>query len=199
MTKPFSPNNPAHTTFLDEFTRHTADALHHQNQAVSESLNRRQIPSSQVRPLEEAYHVSLKLGDNLSLNPIKKQILQQLDAVVYFLRDFHIGILGQRTSLFHLYEVEIQVESNLRYQLTFESGKLLIQIPYWQMAVLDRYLPYQKLKYRWHRGNHLPRFSPIRKIWWLGTCGLIIYQSSLTKLINTAFLTGTLFLRNSLS
>ncbi|MEQ8385028.1 MAG: hypothetical protein RH949_21955 [Coleofasciculus sp. A1-SPW-01] len=167
MTKPFSPNNPAHTTFLDQFTSHTADALHHQNQAVSESLNRRQIPSSQIRPLEEAYHVSLKLGDNLPLNPIKKQILQQLDAVVYFLRDFHIGILGQRTSIFHLYDVEIQVESHLRYQVTFESGKLLIQIPYWQMAVLDRYLPYQKLKYYWRRGKHLPRFSPIRKIWWL--------------------------------
>ncbi|MEQ8536199.1 MAG: hypothetical protein RIB93_01835 [Coleofasciculus sp. D1-CHI-01] len=167
MTKPFSPNNPAHTTFLDQFTSHTADALHHQNQAVSESLNRRQIPSSQVRSLEEAYHVSLKLGDNLPLNPIKKQILQQLDAVVYFLRDFHIGVLGQRTSIFNLYDVEIQVESNLRYQVTFESGKLLIQIPYWQMAVLDRYLPYQTLKYYWRSGKHLPRFSPIRKVWWL--------------------------------
>lgn len=33
----------------------------------------------------------------------------------------------------------------------------------------------------------------------LGSCGLIIYQSSLAELMNTAFLTGTLFLRSSLS
>jgi hypothetical protein len=167
MAKTLPPNNPAYTAFLEEFTSYTTEALRHQNPAVSDSLNRRQIPPSQVRPLERSYQISLKLGDDLPLNPIKKQILQQIDAVVYFLRDFHIGVLGQRTSLFHLYEVEIQVESHLRYQLTFESGKLLIQIPYWQMAVLDRYLPYQKLKYRWHHGNHLPRFSHIRKIWWL--------------------------------
>jgi len=167
MTKPFSKNDPAHTTFLDQFTGHTADALHHQNQAVSESLHRRQIPSTPVRSLEETYHISLKLGDNLPLDPIKEQIFQQLDAVVYFLRDFHIGVLGQRTSIFHLYDVEIQVESNLRYQVTFESGKLLIQIPYWQMAVLDRYLPYQTLKHYWRHGRHLPRSSPIRNVWWL--------------------------------
>jgi len=167
MVKALPPKNTAYTAFLEEFTSYTTEALRHQNLAVSDSLNRRQIPPSQVRPLERSYQISLKLGDDLPLNPIKKQILQQIDAVVYFLRDFHIGVLGQRTSLFHLYDVEIQVESHLRYQLTFESGKLLIQIPYWQMAVLDRYLPYQKLKYRWHRGNHLPKSSPIRKTWWL--------------------------------
>ena len=167
MTTTLEPNNQNNTTFLDYFQAYATEALQNQNQTVSDSLNRRQIPKSQVRPLDQAYQVSLKLGKDLPLQPIKKQILQQIDAVVYFLRDFHIGVLGQRTSIFHLYEVEIQVESNLRYSLSFESGKLLIQIPYWQMAVWDRYLPYQKLKYRWHRGKHLPKISPIRKVWWL--------------------------------
>lgn len=167
MAKNIYPRNQAYRAFLEQFTSYATAALSNHHQSVRESLNQRQIPSHQICPLPQAYQISLKLGKNLPLNPIKKRILQQVDAIVYFLRDFHIAVLGQRTSVMPLYEVEIQVESNLRYHLNFEAGKLLIQIPYWQIALLDRYLPANHLKSSWHSGKHLPKFSPLRQIWWL--------------------------------
>ncbi|MBE9126070.1 MULTISPECIES: hypothetical protein [unclassified Coleofasciculus] len=154
-------------SFLTYFAQYAQDFLRTQNQEIKESLMRRQIPLSKIPPLEQACKISLKLGEKLALNPIKKKLINQIEAAAYFLRDFQIGILGQRTSVFHLYEIEIQVDNNLHYALTFESGKLFIQIPYWQMLFLDRYIPYQKLKALWNRGAHLPKLSPARRVWWL--------------------------------
>ncbi|HBB33782.1 MAG TPA: hypothetical protein DDZ80_01160 [Cyanobacteria bacterium UBA8803] len=153
--------------FLDFFHEYATELLRKLDQDISESLRHRQIPASQITPLEESYKISLKVGKDLDFNSIKKQLIHQLEAAAYFIRDFHIGVLGRRTSLFDLYDVEIQIEENIRYALSFESGKLLIQIPYWQIASLKRYLPYQKLKYRWHRGQQFHRLSPTRRIWWL--------------------------------
>lgn len=166
MTRIFDPSQ-IHQELANFFQNYATDALNQQQLQVSEALRRRHIPASKIRQLQDTYQISLKLGSNISLNSIKKQLLHQIEAVAYFLRDFQIAVLGQRTSLFHLYEIEIQVENNIASALKFEVGKLLIQLPYWQIAVLGRTFGYQELKTRWYRGDHLPPQSPVREVWWL--------------------------------
>ncbi len=156
-----------HEDFLYFFQQYATEALKTQDLNVNESLRRRQLPVTKIRRLEDAYTISFKLGNNIRLNQIKKQVLQQIDAAAYFIRDFQIGVLGQQTSIFHLYEIEIQIERNIRYALAFESGKLLIQIPYWQVNFLGRHISYQQMKDCWNRGQHLPKVSPTRRVWWL--------------------------------
>ena len=161
--------NPTKTDkdIQDFFHQYAAESLKNLDQEVSEALKRRQIPRSKIRPLKKIYKISLKLGDNMLLNLIQKPILQQIDAAAYFIRDFQIGVLGQETNIFQLYEVEIQIDQNVKNYFIFESGKLLIQIPYWQMLFLSRYIPYQEIKTRWQRGEHLSKVSPVRRVWWL--------------------------------
>jgi hypothetical protein len=149
------------------FQQYAADCLKKQNREVSESLRRRQIPPQKIGRVEESSKISLILGDDISLKPIKKSVLKQIDAAASFIRDFQIGVLGQRTSIFHLYEIEIQIERNIKYLFSFESGKLLIQLPYWQVSFLNRNLSSQEMKIHWHRGEHLPKGSPARRVWWL--------------------------------
>jgi hypothetical protein len=55
-------------------------------------------------------------------------LFKQIEAAAYFIRDFQISILGQHTSIFHLYEIEIQIAHDLRYAFKFDSGKLFIQL-----------------------------------------------------------------------
>lgn len=161
------PRSRNYEDFLNFFQDYAIQALRNRDEEVSDALRRRQIPPSKIRPLDETYTIVLKLGSNLRLNPIKKQVLKQIEAAAYLIRDFQIGILGQRTGVFHLYEVEIQIERHIPYALTFESGKLLVQIPYWQASFLERYLPYQQLKTLWHRGEQFAKRSPVRRAWWL--------------------------------
>lgn len=158
-----------HKDFLDAFQQYAANSLRNQQQEVNEALSRRQIPPSKVPQIEDAYSILLKLGDTdtIPFTSIQKPILQQIDAATCFIRDFHINVLGQRTSLFHLYEIEIQIDEKINYSFSFESGKLLIQIPAWQVSTLNRHLSYQEMKSRWQRGEHLPKRSPLRQIWWL--------------------------------
>lgn len=152
---------------LEFLHQYAAESLSQHNSEVKEALKRRQISTNQILPLEETYKINLKLGDNLSLQQIETTLLKQIDAAAYFIRDFQIGILGQRTSIFQIYELEIQIEDNLKYGFSFECGKLLIQIPSGQITFFSRYLNEREMKNRWHRGLHLPNFSPARQVWWL--------------------------------
>jgi len=156
-----------HEDFLATIREYAATALTNQDQELSASLQRRQIPPTKIKPLAVAYQISFKLSENIALNSIKNQLLQQIDTAAYFLRDFHLGILGQRQGLFQIYEIEIVIEPKIKYSLKFEAGRLSIQLPYCQLKYLNRYFKYQELKNRWHRGEHLAKFSPIRKVWWL--------------------------------
>ncbi|MGB7440350.1 MAG: hypothetical protein WA919_04725 [Coleofasciculaceae cyanobacterium] len=153
--------------FQGFFQEYATDFLRSQDQEVCESLRRRHIPAGKIQKLEDAYNISLKLGKNVSFKKVRKKVLQQIEAAGYFIRDFHIGILGQHNSIFQLYEIEIAIDRNVRHALSFESGKLFIQIPFWQINFFDTYLSYQELKKRWNQGEHLPSFSPVRKVWWL--------------------------------
>ena len=156
-----------HEASLDGFQQYAADCLRNHEQEVREALTRRHIPLIRVQPLEEAYKISLKLGDGISFETIQKTLLQQINAAAYFIRDFQIAVLGQRTSVFHLYEIAIQIERGINYAFRFESGKLLIQLPYWQVSFLNRHLSYQELIADWNRGKHLSKGSPVRQLWWL--------------------------------
>lgn len=152
---------------LDNFQQYATESLQNHEQEVREALTRRHIPLIRVQPLVEAYKISLKLDADISLKSIQKPLLQQIDAAAYFIRDFQIAVLGQRTSVFHLYEVEIQIARDIKYSFRFESGKLLIQLPYWQVSFLNRHLSYQELIAHWNRGKHLSKESPVRQLWWL--------------------------------
>ncbi|NEO97532.1 MAG: hypothetical protein F6K58_02230 [Symploca sp. SIO2E9] len=134
---------------------------------MHESLHRRQIPLSNISRLEDAYKISFEIANNISLNFIENQVLRQIEVAADFIRDFQIGILGQRTGIFQLYEIEIAIDHHLRKTLIFEAGKLSIYIPYCQSRFIGRYLQYQELKKLWNRGKHLAKDSPIRKLWWL--------------------------------
>ena len=168
MMTPTLHQTKTHENSLKFFQQYGADCLRNQEQEVSEALRRRQINYSQSRRLEDSYKISLNPGKNISLKQIKKPLLKQIDAAAYFIRDFQIGVLGQCTSIFQLYEIEIQVNQNIiNYSFAFESGKLLIQIPSVQMIFLSRYINYQELKTLWNRGKHLHKASPARRVWWL--------------------------------
>ncbi len=161
--------NPAQNNadFLHFFQQYATECLLNQDPEVSEALRRRQIPHNRFRRLEETYKISFNLDSSLSLKSIKKQVVKQIEAAAYFIRDFQISVLGQHTSIFHLYEIEIQIAHNLRYAFKFDSGKLFIQLPYWQVNFLDCHVSYQQMKNRWNRGEHLQQTSPVREAWWL--------------------------------
>ncbi len=167
MINPIRESNPSDEYLLKILNEYAADVLRQEDWEVGESLKRRQIPMSQLRPLGESYQISLNLGQNFAVNSIREILQEQIKAVALFIRDFQIGVLGQRMSLFHLYEIELKLNNSLRYDFTFESGKLLIHIPYWQAIVLKRHLTYNEIKYSWERGLHLGKSSPSRNFWWL--------------------------------
>ncbi|MCP2732131.1 hypothetical protein [Limnofasciculus baicalensis] len=167
MINPIRESNPSDEYLLEILNEYAVDVLRQEDWEVGESLKRRQIPMSQLRPLGESYQISLNLGQNFAVNSIREILQEQIKAVALFIRDFQIGVLGQRMSLFHLYEIELKLNNSLRYDLTFESGKLVIHIPYWQAIVLKRYLTYNEIKYYWERGLHLAKSSPSRNFWWL--------------------------------
>lgn len=151
-------------SFFDQYAHRK---LSEQDQRVRESLHRRQITLSKILKLEDAYKISFDIGNNISLNFLESQLLKQIEVAADFIRDFQIGILGQRTGLFQLYEVEIAIDNQLRNTLVFAAGKLSIHIPYCQSRFLGRYLQDQELKKLWNLGKHLAKNSPIRKLWWL--------------------------------
>lgn len=152
---------------LNLFQTYAVECLKKQNEEIVESLRLRQISVNKIRPLEAAYKIGLKLDDDISAKSIQKQLLKQIDAAASFIRDFQIGVLGQTTSIFHLYEIEIQIGSNIQYSFRFESGKLFIQIPYGQVRFFSRTISYQEMKRLWSRGKHLSLLSPARRLWWL--------------------------------
>ncbi|NET05963.1 MAG: hypothetical protein F6K16_14935 [Symploca sp. SIO2B6] len=156
-----------HESLPSFFHQYAHQKLSIQDQEVRESLQRRQIPLGRIPRLEEAYKISFDINRNISLNFIENQVLQQIEVAADFIRDFQIGILGQRQGIFQLYEVEIAIDHYLRNTLIFEAGKLSIYIPYCQSRFLGRYLQDQELKKLWNRGKHLAKDSPVRKIWWL--------------------------------
>ncbi|MEC4894323.1 MAG: hypothetical protein SAL07_03000 [Oscillatoria sp. PMC 1051.18] len=136
------------------------------NAEIDAALTRRQVTSSKIVPLESVYEIYVTGEDEIDLNSIQAILKKQIEAVAKFLRDFHIAINGQRTSIFQLYEVEIQVKQAIKSNLSFSAGKLLVQLPYWQILIFQCYLQNQELKKCWNQGKHLSRKSPIRRIWW---------------------------------
>ncbi|WP_072620463.1 hypothetical protein [Spirulina major] len=159
------------TEILDEFhnfcRESTLNALRTQDIEVREALIRRQIPPQKVPRLESTYTILVKLGAGITLRPIRPLIIRQIEAAAAFLRDFQIGVLGQRTTLFQLYEIEILIEKNGRLTVDYSAGKLIIQIPVWRLRVLKRPFTYQDFRQAWNRGQHLPKQSPLNKAWWL--------------------------------
>ena len=175
-------HNEELVVFLAEYAR---GILKNRDQQVREALARRQVWTDKVLPLDEAYHIYFQPTKNLALKPIKKYLISQIDAAADFLRDFQISVLGQRTSLFPLYEIEFELSDNLRYSYQFESGKFAVKIPYWQVSSLSRYLSAEKLKNIWHQGRHLQPKSPLYKYWWLvNPMGL--FRSSLRSMLMVA-------------
>ena len=168
MTYTLNSNVPSdRETLLSSFQQYATDSLRKKNQDVIESLKRRRIDTARLPNLEDCYKISLKLGSTIPLELIEKQILQQVDAISHFIADFQIGILGQPNTLFQLYEVEIVIDYNISYALSFESGVFSIQFSYWQFKLFNRQLPYQAIKQIWNRGRHINKFSPIYRYWWL--------------------------------
>lgn len=153
--------------FLIFCSEYAQNSLKTQDREVREALVRRQIPPQKVRRLETSYDIIIKLGNNLNIQPIRKIILHQIDAAADFLRDFQIGILGQRTTLFQLYEIEFSFDRNSKFTFDFSAGKLFIKLPYWKAQWFSEYLKYTELRQLWTKGEHLPRLSPIRRVWWL--------------------------------
>ena len=152
---------------LEFFKKYATELLRKQNQEIGEALRRRNIDTGTIQPLEKVYGISFKLSNIISLESIKDQILQQIDAIVYFIRDIHIGVIGQRSALFPLYDVEIIIDKNIKKRFKWESGKLLLYIPYINLRFFKSHFSYQTLKSLWNRGEHLDKFSPIYKFWWL--------------------------------
>jgi hypothetical protein len=149
------------------FQQYGYELLKKQNQEVCEALRRRHINTDNLPALEEAYTVSCRLSSFIPLEPIKEQILQQIDEVVYFIKDFQIGVLGQYNPLFHIYEVEIITGRKIKQLFKFESGKLLIQISYIRLRFLNNRLSCQDIKNLWNQGKHFEKNSPFYKYWWL--------------------------------
>ncbi|NEO27198.1 MAG: hypothetical protein F6K03_09955 [Kamptonema sp. SIO4C4] len=148
--------NYAHTT------------LQGQGREVQMALMRRQIPPQKVRSLESCYDIQVTLDDTLPLKPVQPLLLKQIEATAEFLRDFHIGILGQRTTIFQLYEIEFLVSQNSKkFTFDFSTGKLLIELPYRKLRWRSDYLKYPQLRQQWNEGKHLPKTSPVRRLWWL--------------------------------
>ncbi len=147
--------------------KYAYNALKTKDEKVREALVRRQIPLQKVRPLETSYQIEIKLGGNISFSPLRNLISQQIDAAADFLGDFQIGILGQPTSLFQLYEIEFLIDRHFKLTFDFCVGKLLVQLPYWKIKWLKQFLKSSQLRQRWDRGEHLHRFSSLRRLWWL--------------------------------
>ncbi|MEC4986878.1 MAG: hypothetical protein SAK42_22480, partial [Oscillatoria sp. PMC 1076.18] len=94
------------------------------NSDVIATLNRRQVPTSKIVSLESVYQIEINLEDQVNLILIQAILKKQIEAVAEFLRDFHIAINGQRTSIFQIYEVEIKVKNYFQCNLSFLAGKL---------------------------------------------------------------------------
>lgn len=152
---------------LAYFQQYAFELLKKQNREVSEALSRRHIKTENLPGLEDTYRIYCKLSSFVPLEQIEKKILQQIDEIVYFIKDFQIGVLGQSTALFHLYEVEILIGKNIKQLFHFESGKLLIQIPYLKLRFLNTRLSCQDIKNLWNQGKHFNNTSPSYKYWWL--------------------------------
>lgn len=149
------------------FDGYAAQLINLQQQQVDEALKRRQVAPQESTRLEEIYKISLKLGKDIPLDKIKHKILQQLDAAADFIRDFHIGVLGQKTAYFQLHEIEIYMDYKIKSLFRFSSGKLLIHIPY-SAWWFDFYtLTSQEIAIRWENGDQLHKLSPIHRYWWL--------------------------------
>lgn len=152
---------------LISFQQHAYELLKKQNQEVCEALRRRHINPDNLPALEEAYTISCRLSSPIALEQIKDKILQQIDEIVYFIKDFQIGVLGQYNSLFHIYEVEFITGKKINQLFKLESGKLLIQIPYINLRFLNSRLSCQTIKNLWNQGKHFEKNSPFYKYWWL--------------------------------
>ena len=163
-----SQNRPSHSVIsLDRLQRYGVDLLIDYNSDVLVALERRGIPPEQIRPLQDNYGITLHLDPGIALAPIQRLLKQQVEAVAQLIRDFQIAVLGQPTSLFHLYEIEIQVTRRWRSGFQFDAGKLLLQLPIWKLHALKQVYSYPALKRSWHQGQQLQRRSPMRKFWWL--------------------------------
>lgn len=145
-----------------------------------QALHRRHITLSPTDPLHQSYAITLSCPENLPLEPVKKTLLKQIEVAADFIRDFHIGVLGQHTTILQLYEIELVVEKRWSFALGFESGKLLIYLPYWRLKFLSRYLKHRDLKQRWNQGKPLQNSYPpsLTKLWWLFN-PIGIFRSSL--------------------
>lgn len=166
MTQPVNVSKKTED-LLASFQQYGYELLKKQNQEVREALRRRHISTDNLPALEEAYTISCRLSSLIPLEEIKEQILQQIDEVVYFIKDFQIGALGQCNTLFHIYEVEIITGKKIKQLFKFESGKLLIQMPYLRLRFLNNRLCCQDIKNLWNQGKHFDRTSPFYKYWWL--------------------------------
>lgn len=149
------------------FRESALKALQSHDREVRESLGRRQIPLQKVPTLDNSFHIDVKLDAGIQARSVRPAIARQIEAVAAFLRDFQIGVLGQRTTLFQLYEVEILIEKKTRFSLVYNAGKLIIYLPHWQVRWLDKYYTYPQLREAWDTGEHLSPRSPLKTVWWL--------------------------------
>lgn len=163
------PGNVSKKTedLLASFQQYGYELLKKQNQEVHEALRRRRINTDNLPALEGAYTISCRLSSLIPLEEIKEQILQQINEVIYFIKDFQIGVLAQYNTLFHIYEVEIITGKNIKQLFKLESSKLLIQIPYLKLRYLNTRLSCQDIKNLWNQGKHFDKTSPFYKYWWL--------------------------------
>ncbi|AFZ15974.1 hypothetical protein [Allocoleopsis franciscana] len=166
MTQPVNVSKKTED-LLASFQQYGYELLKKQNKEVRDALRRRHINTEDLTDIEEIYTIYCRLSSLTPLEEIKEQILQQIDEVISFIKDFQIGVLGQYNTLFHFYEVEIIIGKNIRQLFKFESSKLLIQIPYLRLRFLNARLSCQNIKNLWNQGKHFDKTSPFYKYWWL--------------------------------
>lgn len=167
MDTSIQPQTRSAEDMREFFHQYAAKLLNLQQQQVDEALKRRQVAPQESTRLEEIYQISLKLGKDIPLDKVKHKILQQLDAAADFIRDFHIGILGQKTAYFQIHEIEIYLDYKIKPLFKFSSCKLLIHIPYSAWWFEFRTLTSQEIAIRWEKGDQVDKLSPIHKYWWL--------------------------------
>ncbi len=137
-----------------------AIALQARDADVQAALARRQIAGGSPS-LVDAYQLRVQPGPALARKSDARDRLQaQIEAAADFLRDFQIAIFGQRTLMFQLYELTIQLGARGRKGYHFQAGRLTI-------ARSPKPLNRSRLQRAWDRGKHLGKRSPCRRAWWL--------------------------------
>jgi len=138
-----------------------AIALAARDAEVRAALARRQVLSDRLPNLAEAYHLVVQPGPQLARKrDARARLHQQVEAAADFLRDFQIAVFGQRTLMFQLYELTIQLGARGPKGYQFQAGHLTI-------ARSPKPLTVTALRRAWNQGRPLPKRSPVKNTWWL--------------------------------